>query len=97
MSNIVEFPLPTGIVSEEFIAELHSNAFRDLEMSLRDCRKMGDIAAGLMSSHRFADPFTPENESLLFAVLHLANMLTKLEKEYDARWHGEVRDDDPGG
>jgi hypothetical protein len=38
-----------------------------------------------------ADPFTPENESLLFAVLHLANMLTKLEKEYDARWHGEVR------
>ena len=91
MSNIVEFPLPTGMVSEEFIAELHSNAFRDLEMSLRDCRKMGDIAAGLMSSHRFADPLTPENESLLFAVLHLANMLTKLEKEYDARWHGEVR------
>jgi hypothetical protein len=52
MSNIVEFPLPTGIVSEEFIAELHSNAFRDLEMSLRDCRKMGDIAAGLMSPIR---------------------------------------------
>jgi hypothetical protein len=63
----------------------------DAIMSLRDCRKMGDIAAGLMSSHKFADPFTPENESLLFAVLHLANMLTKLEKEYDARWHGEVR------
>jgi hypothetical protein len=43
MSNIVEFPLPTGMVSEEFIAELHSNAFRDLETSLRWPRQvLGD-------------------------------------------------------
>ncbi len=32
-----------------------------------------------------------EDESLRFAVFHTADMLIKLEKEYDARWHGEVR------
>jgi hypothetical protein len=26
---------------------------------------------------------------LSFAVFHLAEMLMRLEKEYDARWHGE--------
>jgi hypothetical protein len=31
------------------------------------------------------------DESLRFAVFHTADMLIKLEKEYDARWHGEVR------
>ena len=85
MSNIVEFPQPDKMVTDEFIAELHSNAFRDLETSLRDCVKMIGITAELMLQSK------TEDESLRFAVFHTADMLIKLEKEYDARWHGEVR------
>jgi hypothetical protein len=74
MSNIVEFPLPTGMVSEEFIAELHSNAFRDLETSLRDCVKMMGITTELMLQSK------TEDESLRFAVFHTADMLISLKK-----------------
>lgn len=32
-----------------------------------------------------------ENNHLRFAVFHSAEMLVRLEKEYDARWHSELR------
>jgi hypothetical protein len=44
---------------------------------------MGEIAANLMSGAK------NEDLTLSFAVFHLAEMLMSLEKEYDARWHGE--------
>jgi hypothetical protein len=44
---------------------------------------MSEIAAEMMSRAKIDD--TPLN----FAVFHLAELLTRLEKEYDARWHGE--------
>ena len=65
------------------IDKCHGDAFRDLEMSLRDCVRMSEIAAEMMSRAKIDD--APLN----FAVFHLAVMLTRLEKEYDARWHGE--------
>ena len=47
--------------------------------------RMAGIAVELMLNA------TVENEQPRFAVFHSAEMLTRLEKEYDARWHGEVR------
>jgi hypothetical protein len=46
---------------------------------------MTGIVAELMVNARV------ENDSLRFAVMHSAEMLMRLEKEYDARWHGERR------
>ena len=80
-SKIVEFP--GG--SRPFTDELHSKAFRDLETNLRDCVKMAGIAAQLVFDASI------EDEQLRFAVFHSADMLKALEKEYDARWHGEER------
>jgi hypothetical protein len=88
MSEIVQFPgaePPPGGYSEEYIDKLHSNAFRDLETSLRDCVRMREIAAERTINARIDD------NPLRFAIMHLADMLIALEKEYDARWHGEVR------
>jgi hypothetical protein len=97
MSNIVEFPLPTGMVSEEFIAELHSNAFRDLETSLRDCVKMMGITTELMLQSK------TEDESLRFAVFHTADMLISLKKNTRIRRQSQAQRSDgrpvskPGG
>jgi len=33
-----------------------------------------------------------EDDQLRFAVFHSAEMLRALEKEYDARWHGEMQE-----
>jgi hypothetical protein len=52
-------------------------------MSLRDCVRMSGIAAELILRAKL------EDNSLSFAVFHTAEMLMRLEKEYDARWHGE--------
>jgi hypothetical protein len=85
-ADILTFPgdgLPDRPISESEIDKLHSEAFRELESSLRDCVRMGEIAANLMSGAK------NEDLTLSFAVFHLAEMLMSLEKEYDARWHGE--------
>jgi hypothetical protein len=44
---------------------------------------MSEIAAEMMSRAKIDD------NPLNFAVFHLASLLSKLEQEYDARWHGE--------
>jgi hypothetical protein len=87
MSVIVQFPgaPPPEGYPEGYIDKLHSEVFRDLEMSLRDCAKMRGVAAQLMFNANL------EDRQLSFAVFHAAEMLTQLEKEYDARWHGERR------
>jgi hypothetical protein len=83
MSSIIEFPIADKPITESEIDKLHGDAFRDLEMNLRDCVRMSEIAAEMMSRAKIDD--TPLN----FAVFHLAEMLMRLEKEYDARWHRE--------
>ena len=83
MSNLAEFPVPDRPVTQAEIDEKHSAAFRDLETSLRDCVRMTGIAAELMLNAAI------EDDHLRFSVFHSAEMLVRLEKEYDARWYGE--------
>jgi tetraacyldisaccharide-1-P 4'-kinase len=85
-ADVISFPgdrLPDHQWTEAEIDKCHGDAFRDLEMTLRDCVRMSEIAAEMMSRAKIDD--TPLN----FAVFHLAELLTRLEKEYDARWRGE--------
>lgn len=82
MSNVIELvPDRSGVN----VDERHSEAFRDMETSLRDCVRMTGIAAELMLNASIADAH------LCFAVFHSAEMLLALEKEYDARWNSELR------
>jgi hypothetical protein len=85
-ADVISFPgdgLPDQQWSEAEVDKLHGNAFRDLEMSLRDCVRMGKITTEMiMRANR-------EDKSLTFAAAHLAHMLMKLEEEYDTRWHDE--------
>jgi hypothetical protein len=85
-ADIISFPgdgLPDHQFTEAEIDKCHGDAFRDLEMSLRDCVRMCEITTEMiMRANR-------EDKSLTFAAAHLASMLIKLEEEYDARWHGE--------
>jgi hypothetical protein len=53
---------------------------------LCDCESMGKIAAQMM----FAKD-DGSNRELVFAVAHVAEMLTALKSDYYARWHGEKR------
>jgi hypothetical protein len=48
MSNLIEFPLPDRPITESEIAELHSEAFRDLEGEVCDLERMGQIAQDLI-------------------------------------------------
>ena len=85
MSEIIEFrgnPPPEGY-SERHVDKVHAEAFRELESNLRACVRMIGIASELMLNAKV------EDDQLRFAVFHSAEMLTRLEKEYDARWHGE--------
>jgi hypothetical protein len=91
-NNIVEFPItdqPEHQWTESEVDKIHAQAFRDLEMSLRDAVRMSEIAAELMLRARMID-----DKGLNFAVMHVCTMLMKLEEEYDARWHGEKQDQD---
>ncbi len=55
-------------ITESEIAELHSQAFRDLEGGISDCIHMSGIAAQLMSNARVGE----EGHALGFAVLRSA-------------------------
>src|SRR5258705_3746878 len=55
-------------ITESEIAELHSQAFRDLEGGISDCIHMSGIAAQLMSNARVGE----EGHDLGFAVLRSA-------------------------
>jgi hypothetical protein len=44
MSNLLEFPTADRPITESEIAELHSQAFRDLEGGVCDLDRMGEIA-----------------------------------------------------
>jgi hypothetical protein len=86
-ADIISFPgdgLSDHQWTEAEVDKLHAQAFRDLEMSLRDAVRMSEIAAELMLRAKMID-----DKDLNFAVMHVCTMLMKLEQEYDARWHGE--------
>ena len=55
---------------------MHADAFRDLQMSLRDCIGMGELVVNVACGQ------IPES-MVSFAVHHLGEMLMRLEKEYD--------------
>jgi len=51
-ADVISFPgdgLPDHQWTEAEIDKCHGDAFRDLEMSLRDCVRMSEIAAEMMS------------------------------------------------
>ena len=85
-ADVISFPkdgLPDHQWTEAEVDKMHGNAFRDLEMSLRDCVRMCEITTEMIMRAN------KEDKSLTFAAAHLCTMLMKLEEEYDARWHGE--------
>lgn len=83
MSNIVEFPTADRPITESEIDRLHSEAFRDLEPGICDCESMAKIAAQAVMTIRTDD------RELVFAVAHVAEMLTALKADYYAAYHGE--------
>jgi hypothetical protein len=84
MSNIVEFPLPDRPITESEIDKLHSEGFRDLESGICDCASMAKVAAQMMLR---ADDGT--NRELVFAVVHVSEMLRAFRASYYAAWHDE--------
>jgi hypothetical protein len=85
-ADVISFPgdgLSDHQWTEAEVDKLHGDAFRDLEMGLRDCVRMSEITAEMILRAKLDD------KGLCFAAIHLADMLMRLEKEYDARWHGE--------
>ncbi|MGY8685018.1 hypothetical protein Q2941_45840 [Bradyrhizobium sp. UFLA05-153] len=85
--TVIEFPGPDLPSRPDDIDKLHGEAFRELETNLRDCLRMVSTAAQLMFDASI------EDDQLRFTVFHSAEMLKRLEKEYDASWRGELRSD----
>ena len=86
MSNVVEFPPSDRPITESEIDKLHSDAFRDLESGICDCATMAKIAAQMVLAE---DDGT--NRELVFAVVHVSEMLSAFKVSYYAAWHGEKR------
>jgi hypothetical protein len=62
-------------------ADLHAQAFRDIEPEICDCVRMSYIAAQLVMNNDEAAPF---------AVGHLYEMLRRFKQEYYAAYHGDL-------
>ena len=65
-------------------ADPHAWAFRDIEPRLNDCVRMAKIAR-----QEAFDRYHGDNEELVFAIGHTAEMLEALKAEYYAAYHGE--------
>jgi hypothetical protein len=86
MSNVVEFPLSGLPISESETDRLHAKAFRDLESDICDCTSMAKIAAQMV-----IDKDDGTDRELVFAVVHVSEMLDALKAGYYAGWHDEKR------
>lgn len=64
------------------VEQLHAQAFRELETSLRDCVRMTGIAAELMLNAAV------ENDHLRFAVFHSAELLMRLKRSTTSELRG---------
>jgi hypothetical protein len=92
MSEVIEFPgrePPPEGYSKEHIDELHAEAFRELEGRLSDCVSMAVIAMELAMNA--IEGREPKAEKAQFSVCHVAEMLIKLQKDYQHAYHGENR------
>jgi hypothetical protein len=86
--NVIDFPAADRPITVTKMAELHAQAFCDLEGRISDCVAMAMIAAQLITNEAGV------NGEVVFAVCHAFQMLKKLDADYQAAYHGE-RDIDP--
>jgi hypothetical protein len=63
------------------IDNLHSQAFRDLGGGICDCTRMANIAAQIVQNQGGLDG------ELVFAVVHVYEMLRAFKANYYAAWH----------
>jgi len=91
VSNIVEFPTADRPITEGEVDKLHSEAFRDLEGTVCDLDRMGEIANDLIMNCAAREDSYHNLELATFAVWQLAKMLKEFRANYNARWHGEKR------
>jgi hypothetical protein len=90
MTNVVGFPVADRPITESEIAkvyteldpdEVHAQAFRDIEGRLFDCVRMARIAR-----QEAFDRYDGDNEELVFAIGHTAEMLEALKADYYAAY-----------
>ena len=84
--NIVDFPLSDRPITKTEVDALHATAFRDLESTICDCVSMAKIAAQMVIAK---DDGT--DRELVFAVVHVLEMMDALKAGYYAAWHDEKR------
>jgi hypothetical protein len=77
MSNIFEFPVADRPVTEDEIAKLHAEAFRDLEGRISDCLWMSVIALEMVE--RAIEGRDDKHEKAMFAVFEVAKRLKQLK------------------
>jgi hypothetical protein len=99
-NNVVEFPGAEPVEIEwtqSMIDEVHGRAFRDLEKGIGECETMSMIALQLAERAIIEGPrreFTAAvrakaDDQAMFAVFHLADMLTKLKADYERAFYAE--------
>jgi hypothetical protein len=98
-NNVVEFPGAEPVEKEwtqPMIDEVHGQAFRDLEKSIFDCATMSVIALQLAERaiegrrREFTAAVQAKtDDQAMFAVFHVADMLKKLQADYEAMWYDE--------
>ncbi len=82
--EIFEFPghkLPSEPFSEQDIAKLHSEAFRDLEGAVCDLDRMGEITQNLIMNCATGEDSLHDLELATFAI----GLLAKMTKEFKAQ------------
>jgi hypothetical protein len=84
--NVVDFPVADRPIMESEIDTLHAQAFRDLEGKICNCTSMAKIAAQMV-----IDEDDGTDRELVFAVVHVFEMLDALKAGYYAGWHDEKR------
>jgi hypothetical protein len=77
MNDVIDFPKQAPLTANPE----QGNPFHDLEGEICDCESMSLIAARMMLN---AD--NGQDRELVFAVVHLSEMLSALKKAYLAAW-----------
>ena len=90
MTSVVDFPSADRPITEDEIAKLHSEAFRDLEGEVCDLDRMGEIALNLIMKCAAKEDSFHDLELATFAVWHLAKLAKEFRANYEKRWHGEL-------
>jgi hypothetical protein len=80
MTNVVDFPAPDRPITGDQLDKRHADAFRDLEGRLCDCVRMAHIAADMAAKAEDVD------EDIVFAIVHVFEMLERLKVDYYAAY-----------